>query len=710
MLLARFQQSFTEEQIQTVLDRIVLHVPHWITDRASPASSLQPRSRLNALLLPTEYVPAWNQGACSLDGGVLFRWKLWPSTCVTFATGLRTGIVVFLRCATCGAVYGGPWCWRHVHDERTFPAGHHKVFATQGSTEELGRARWFFATPSMCWEVSLLQWCLLLAARGGVSWTALYVIYTTLWKSTAVDTQMATRQHFVAFLEAAVMVWGALKLIARATLPGFDTVELFLRPHHIATDFVSLLDSARKAFQDLAARHSCKLFDEVPVIVVDGKWSLQLSVCNERGSGLVWSSSLRTGFLSGCTARPERGSKYCQQHQPPAEEAPRGPQLSSHREVVRGSSIVLQYDTGDGSWADAADLPVSAVRHYEVNSLPKKTASAQRPAEECGADVRRGTPEPSIGRKSAGMLIAVSPCLQILGLRPTYSTESITQVLLFVQHVLVYMVHVSWVVYDFACGVVRHMRTQCRQRAGKPEETEWRRMAGLRWVIDKLHFQGHKGCRNPTSTWFLPDVNPYAHTVLRGVDTEAAEQVFHIVSRWQDSLSSAHPVHNELLLLVFSHEHNSRHECQQAWDTYRGRQSAPSTAHAAPTCGDETCSQPVAPAKRRRQQTEAARCCDASGAEAAAAPVQPAEVAAVPLQPVAADRGFLGCERVVVNAATGTVHRVDATVPGAVAVGCGWVPDPQAGNRATRTADLRGLNLSSCGTCFGQRLQLNLED
>ena len=145
------------------------------------------------------------------------------------------------------------------------------------------------------------------------------------------------------------MVWGALKLIARATLPGFDTVELFLRPHHIATDFVSLLDSARKAFQDLAARHSCKLFDEVPVIVVDGKWSLQLSVCNERGSGLVWSSSLRTGFLSGCTARPVRGSKYCQQHQPPAEEAPRGPQLSSHREVVRGSSIVLQYDTGDGA-------------------------------------------------------------------------------------------------------------------------------------------------------------------------------------------------------------------------------------------------------------------------------------------------------------------------------------------------------------------------
>ena len=198
--------------------------------------------------------------------------------------------------------------------------------------------------------------------------------------------------------------------------------------------------------------------------------------------------------------------------------------------------------------------------------------------------------------------------------------------------------------------------------------------------------------------------------MLRGVDTEAAEQVFHIVSKWQDSLSSAHPVHNELLLLVFSHEHNSRHECQQAWDTYRGRQSAPSTAHAAPTCGDETCSQPVTPAKRRRQQTEAAGCCDAPGAEAAAAPVQPAEVAAVPLQPVAADRGFLGCERVVVNAATGTVHRVDATVPGAVAVGCGWVPDPQAGNRATRTADLRGLSLSSCGTCFGQRLQLNLED
>ena len=127
-------------------------------------------------------------------------------------------------------------------------------------------------------------------------------------------------------------------------------------------------------------------------IVVDGQCSLQLSVCNERKSGLVWSSSLRTGVLSRCTASPARGSKYCQQRPPPAEEALHGPQLSHHREVVRGSSIVLQYDSGDGAWADAADLPVSSVRRYEVNSLPKKAASTQRPAEECGADVRRGMP------------------------------------------------------------------------------------------------------------------------------------------------------------------------------------------------------------------------------------------------------------------------------------------------------------------------------
>ena len=42
------------------------------------------------------------------------------------------------------------------------------------------------------------------SSRAGV--LTLYVIYMTLWKSTAVDTQMATRQHFVAFLEAAVQV------------------------------------------------------------------------------------------------------------------------------------------------------------------------------------------------------------------------------------------------------------------------------------------------------------------------------------------------------------------------------------------------------------------------------------------------------------------------------------------------------------------------
>ena len=107
-----------------------------------------------------------------------------------------------------------------------------------------------------------------------------------------------------------------------------------------------------------------------------------------------------------------------------------------------------------------------------------------------------------------------------------YSSESLTQVVLFVWHVRSYLVGLVWVLYDFACGVLRHIRAQMRQRQGTPAENRWQELFALRWAVDKLHFQkGHTSCKNESSKYYEPTVNPYRYEELHGVDTEAAEQV-----------------------------------------------------------------------------------------------------------------------------------------------------------------------------------------
>ncbi len=82
-----------------------------------------------------------------------------------------------------------------------------------------------------------------------------------------------------------------------------------------------------------------------------------------------------------------------------------------------------------------------------------------------------------------------------------------------------------WVIYDNACAVVRMLR----RRRGDA----WAKLQNLHWVIDRLHFHYHKACQDPSSSWHVPGVDPYAFRELRGVDTEAAEQVFSLASRWQ---------------------------------------------------------------------------------------------------------------------------------------------------------------------------------
>lgn len=150
-----------------------------------------------------------------------------------------------------------------------------------------------------------------------------------------------------------------------------------------------------------------------------------------------------------------------------------------------------------------------------------------------------------------------------------------------------------------------------------------------------------------------------AHDDLRGIDTEAAEQVFHIASRWQASLSAAHPVHQELQLLIFSHEHNERQSdsCIEFWERYTAKQLSPcpSSARTSASHGAQldavSCERTEPPPKKKRFVSSSCIGCEGAAA-ASTGPPAAGDPDVVPAPPVPAGpiaRDFLGAESKVLG-------------------------------------------------------------
>jgi hypothetical protein len=195
--------NVSEGHIAQVIERVIARCPELLGNFCGGESALLPRSLSHAVLLFRQVVPTHWQGHCVVDGGALMRTSMLPTLCFTLTLGLVKGDLLVLRCADCGATYCGPWCWPTGGDAKTFPEGQHRPKAATNK-RLLEDSRWFFATPQVCFETSLLRMFLLLAARGGVSWTALFTVYFSLFGSTLSGTQYAGREHFIKVLEVAV--------------------------------------------------------------------------------------------------------------------------------------------------------------------------------------------------------------------------------------------------------------------------------------------------------------------------------------------------------------------------------------------------------------------------------------------------------------------------------------------------------------------------
>ena len=224
-----------------------------------------------------------------------------------------------------------------------------------------------------------------------MSWTALFVVYNTLFASTFSGTQYAHREHFISAAEVAVIAWASMRLVCKAGVGSIWSVPFYMRPHHEATYFEFLLHAVAGAYEKMASTHAqtCCSFRAVPCIIVDG---LQVSLCNDREAGVIWEDALATGCLSGCTARPQPGSKYCKQHQLPGnDEDSEAPVIHAHREVMTHTSIYLEYKNESGDWKKSSEVSAHSIRTYDLNRLPKLADALAPAGNGCSKDPRRGT-------------------------------------------------------------------------------------------------------------------------------------------------------------------------------------------------------------------------------------------------------------------------------------------------------------------------------
>ena len=74
-----------------------------------------------------------------------------------------------------------------------------------------------------------------------------------------------------------------------------------------------------------------------------------------------------------------------------------------------------------------------------------------------------------------------------------------------------------------------------------------------------------QGAAQWNTSRYVSGVNPHDYPDLLGVDSEAAEQVFHVANRWQTILSNSAPIHQELFMVFFAHARNVHHRCDGAW-------------------------------------------------------------------------------------------------------------------------------------------------
>ena len=203
--------------------------------------------------------------------------------------------------------------------------------------------------------------------------------------------------------------------------------------------------------------------------------------------------------------------------------------------------------------------------------------------------------------------------------------------------------------------------------------------------------------------------------MLRGVDSEACEQMFSVADRWLSALGHAHPITFELAILLYSDEHNDRSQCHAKLEAYMRAQSqscsAPILARSIVAEPGAACGLTTA-AKRRKTWSAS---CAQDALDACSQPAATKATTSFVAQPAlpdakeystqlhSASQATLGVTEVAINERRKVAHAVGVRVRDAVRMRCGWCP-PCGTASVVPVVGLLGSEYISCGTCFGRRM------
>ena len=226
--------------------------PSWITLQQTHLARVVDLRGANGGIgvLPTEQAEwaAFNAMSVCECGGPLRRWRAYPAKFFTLASGMLQGSTIFFRCYPCRRVYGGNLRWDNFPEDSSFPEGYHHPICVKDSG--LCR-RWFYATPHIIWDTALLQWIFGSMSRGGMSMTAVWSVYASMWQTSMAGTMYAKREHFLNKLMVVVIAWSLARLFTDAGCTP-PSGAWYIRPHHHSQYFQPLLQFANGAFQSLA--------------------------------------------------------------------------------------------------------------------------------------------------------------------------------------------------------------------------------------------------------------------------------------------------------------------------------------------------------------------------------------------------------------------------------------------------------------------------
>ena len=186
-------------------------------------------------------------------------------------------------------------------------------------------------------------------------------------------------------------------------------------------------------------------------------------------------------------------------------------------------------------------------------------------------------------------------------------------------------------------------------------------------------------------------------------------------------LSNAHPVHEELLLLVFARDHNKRHCCSVAAEKYRAGQARGEKVkvRAAPTPasgsqlstadGEVACAMPKHGRRGRKRQALSSTCGGHAPQDlsVAASTVSVDASAAIALPGTAVNQGIakadLHSTHVWIHPQRKTVHH--AVLRDSVSAGCGYFFGQSQKPQLLDKADVVGR--WACGSCYGWRAKIH---